>query len=265
VSGISNGQAPEPGEKPAADSAGFAWEGRTFDAHDTTYLEDDGLADPALLAAVAALRTGGSQSRVVDALRSARLLVPLVAHAGEVGETPDGRLVDKTQELAIVTLAGPDGRQVMPVFSSAAAMAAWDDSARPVPVDARRAAMAAASEGTQVLVLDPGSDSEFAVRRPAVWAIGQDLPWTPSFEDVAVAEAFGASVSGETAVVRVELAPGDPLGLFRGAELTVGLALVPGLDQAGVQALVGRLQQRWGADGVIAERVDSLGVALRPA
>lgn len=261
VAGVGAGAAAGAG----ADSAGFPWAGRTFDAHDAAYLDDDGLADPALLAAIAALPDGGPAGEVVRALRDARLLVPLVAAAGELGETPDGRLVDKTQELSIVTVAGPDGRSVMPAFTSVAAMRAWDADARPIPVDARRLAMAAASEDTQLVVLDPTSPSEFVLRRPAVWAIGQDLPWTPCWEDESVAAAFASSVADEPSVVRVELSAGDPLGRFAGPELTVGLRLVAGLDQTRVQELLGRLQQRWTTDPAIAEPVDSMRVALRPA
>ncbi|GGL05881.1 hypothetical protein JOE58_000292 [Curtobacterium luteum] len=249
----------------AADSAGLPWAGRTFDHHDTAFAEDDGLADPALVAAIRAVADGTTQAAVVSALRTARLLIPLVAEAGDVGHTDTGKLVDKTQELSIVTVAGPDGRAVMPAFTSVEAMRSWDPTARPVPVESRRVAMAAASEETQLVVLDPTAPTEFVLRRPAVWALGQDLPWTPCFEDPEVAQAFAGSVAGEHAVARVELAPGDPLGRFQGAELTAGLALVPGLDQTAVQELVGRLQARWSADPLIAERVDSMRVALRPA
>ncbi|WP_420370380.1 SseB family protein [Curtobacterium sp. L1-20] len=276
MAGISNGRGtgpdapsgqPDDAHTPggAADSAGFAWAGRTFEQHDTTFDDDDGLADPALVAAITALADGGSQRAVLDALRAARLLIPLIAEAGDVGHTADGALVDKTQELSIVTVAGPDGRSVMPAFTSVEAMRSWDADARPVPAESRRVAMAAASEETQLVVLDPTASTEFVLRRPAVWALGQDLPWTPCFEDPEVAAAFAASVDDEAAVARVELAPGDPLGRFAGAELTVGLALHPGLDQSQVQALVGRLQQRWTADPVIADRVDSMRVALRRA
>ncbi|QQD77172.1 SseB family protein [Curtobacterium sp. YC1] len=271
MSGISNGRGagPEPDDAHtpggAADSAGFAWEGRTFDHHDTAFADDDGLADPDVVAAIQGLSGGASQAAVVAALRSARLLIPLIAEAGDLGETDAGKLVDKTQELSIVTVAGPDGRSVMPAFTSVDAMHAWDADARPVPVESRRVAMAAASEDTQLVVLDPKSPTEFVLRRPAVWALGQDLPWTPCFEDPEVAQAFAASVEGEPSVARVELAAGDPVGRFAGPELTVGLALLPGLDQADVQALVGRLQARWTTDAVVADRVDSMRVALRPA
>lgn len=271
MAGISNGRGTGPDADDAhtpggaADSAGFAWEGRTFDHHDTAFADDDGLADPALTAAIAALAAGGSQGAIVEALRTARLLIPLIAEAGDLGETDAGKVVDKTQELSIVTVAGPDGRSVMPAFTSVDAMHAWDADARPVPVESRRVAMAAASEETQLVVLDPKSATEFVLRRPAVWALGQDLPWTPCFEDPEVAQAFADSVVGERSVARVELTPGDPVGRFAGPELTVGLAMHPGLDREQVGELVGRLQQRWSSDAVIAERVDSMRVALRPA
>ncbi|MEG8037094.1 SseB family protein [Sphingomonas sp. LR61] len=275
MAGISNGRGtgpdaatgPDDAHTPggAADSAGFTWEGRTFDHHDTAFADDDGLADPALTAAIAGVAAGASQAAVVHALRTARLLIPLIAEAGDLGETDAGKLVDKTQELSIVTVAGPDGRSVMPAFTSVDAMHVWDTDARPVPVESRRVAMAAASEETQLVVLDPKSATEFVLRRPAVWALGQDLPWTPCFEDPEVAQAFADSVVGERSVARVELTPGDPVGRFAGPELTVGLALHPGLDREQVGELVGRLQQRWSTDAVIAERVDSMRVALRAA
>lgn len=250
----------------AADSAGLPWAGRTFQAHDTTFAGDDGTADPALSAALEGVRAGtGSHVTVLDALRGARLLVPLVAHAGDVGVGPDGRPVDKTQELSIVTVAGPDGRRVMPAFTSVDAMRSWDPRARPVPVESRRVALAAASEGTELIVLDPTAPTEFVVRRPAVWALGQDVPWVPSYADPLVGEAFVASFADEPDVVRVELAPGDAGGRFAGPELIVGLVLVPGLDAESVRELVSRLQARWSADRFITEHVDSLGVALRAA
>src|SRR5690606_14137168 len=97
---------------------------------------------------------------VVDAFRNARLLIPLVAEAGDEGVNDRGVRVDKTQELSIVTVGGPDGRAVLPVFSSVATMAAWNDAARPVPADGRRVALAAASEGTDLVVIDPTSRTE---------------------------------------------------------------------------------------------------------
>ncbi len=176
--------------------------------------------------------------------------------------TDAGLRVDKTQELSLVTVAAPDGRRVLPAFTSVGALSAWNPKARPIPVEARRAALAAAAEGTELVVLDPASPTEFVLRRPAVWALAQDLSWTPAPLDPGVAEAFAASVADEAAVATVRLEPGDPDALFRGPEVHVVVALVPGLDQAQLNALVARLQTSWAADATIAERVDSLGVRL---
>ena len=47
--------------------------------------------------------------------------------------------------------------------------------------DAVRAALAASSEDTDLIVLDPTSDTEFVIRRPAVWAVARDFggAWHP--------------------------------------------------------------------------------------
>jgi hypothetical protein len=191
-----------------------------------------------------------------------RLLVPLVAHAGDEGVTDAGLRVDKTQELSLVTVSGPDGRRVLPAFTSVEALARWNPKARPIPVAARRAALAAAAEGTEIIVLDPASPTEFVLRRPAVWAVAQDVPWRPAFDDPAVLGAFERSVAGEPAVAGVRLLAGDPDALLRGHEIVVVLGLLPGLDQAALGALVSRLQDTWAATPAIADRVDSLAVKL---
>lgn len=246
----------------SADSAGVPWEGRHFEqAHSSN---DDGTAPEALIRAIERFRSGdGGEQPVIAELIRSRLLIPLVAALGESGATPEGHLVDKSAELSIVTVAGPDGRDVLPAFSSVDAMARWNPKARPVPADAVRVALAAASEGTDVVVLDPTSETEFVIRRPALWAIAQSRPWIPSYLDPAVLDEFMASAAEEASVARIELAPGDPDARLAGPELIVSLALVPGLDQQSLDALLNRLQQRWSASSLIAARVDSLAVKLR--
>ncbi|WP_368496653.1 SseB family protein [Herbiconiux sp. A18JL235] len=246
-----------------ADSAGQPWKGRHFAAHDTTHDTDDGAAPPLLLAALTSFAGGeAGQVDVVDALRDVRLLVPLVAHAGDEGVTEAGLRVDKTQELSLVTVAGPDGRTVLPAFSSVDALSRWNPSARPIPVEARRVALAAAAEGTELVVIDPASPTEFALRRPMVWALAQGEPWVPALADPAVAGAFELSVADEVVVAGVRLVAGDPHARLAGAEVVVVLALAPGLDQEALGALMARLQQRWSEHPLIAERVDSLSVRL---
>ncbi|WP_431277550.1 SseB family protein [Leifsonia poae] len=245
----------------AADSAGQPWAGRQFD--ENTFGDDDGSAQPHLLAALAAFRSGEvGPEAVVDAVRTARLLIPLVAQLGESGENEHGHTIDKSQELAIVTVAGPDGRKVLPVFSSVAAMQAWNPLARPVPADGSRVALAAASEETELVVLDPTSETEFVIRRPALWAIAQSQPWVPSYRDPEVFTAFTRSIGSELGVHDVALRPGDPDARLAGEELIVRLELSLGLTQEELNAVLGRLAQRWAGDDVIATRVDSLRVQL---
>ncbi|MEO7121538.1 MAG: SseB family protein [Lacisediminihabitans sp.] len=251
------------GLHPGTDSAGVPWAGRHFDQEPSS--GDDGTAPAGLIDAIAQFRAGdGGEQSVVAAIIQSRLLIPLVAALGESGIGPHGHLVDKSAELSIVTVAGPDGRDVLPAFSSVAAMQGWNPKARPVPADAVRVALAAASEQTDLLVLDPTSETEFAIRRPALWAIAQSLPWIPSYLDPEVLDEFMASASAETSVARIELAPGDPDARLAGPELIVTLALAPGLDQQSLDALLARLQQRWAASELIAARVDSLAVKLIP-
>lgn len=249
---------------PGTDSAGVPWAGRHFE-HEASS-DDDGSAPEALVRALAQFRAGdGGEQAVVAAIRTSRLLVPLVAALKDSGVGPHGHVVDKSAELSIVTVSGPDGRDVLPAFSSVAAMQNWNPKARPVPSDAVRVALAAASEQTDLVVLDATSEAEFVIRRPALWAIAQSLPWIPSYVDPEVLSEFMAAAEPEADVVRVELAPGDPHARLAGPELVVSLSLAPGLDKQSLDALLARLQQRWSESALIAARVDSLAVRLLPA
>jgi hypothetical protein len=252
------------GHDPLSDSAGRPWAGRSFEQNRSA--ADDGSAPPALLASIAAFRAGETgPAAVVDAIRAARLLIPLVAKLGESGEGAHGVTVDKSAELAIVTVAGPDGRDVLPVFSSVTAMSAWNPKARPVPADGVRVGLAAASERTDLVVLDPASETEFAVRRPAVWAMAQGESWLPATEDPAVLQAFAAVIDPEPAVAEARVQAGDPSSRLLGPEVQLVLRLLPGLDRTALQELLARVQQRIAADPVIAERVDSMGLKLETA
>lgn len=202
---------------------------------------------------------------VIEAIRGARLLIPLVAEAGVVGVNAQGVTVDKTQELGIVTVAGPGERIVLPVFTSVGAMALWRPKARPVPADGTRVALAAAGDGAQWVVVDPGSDTEFVIRRPTVDAIAQSLPWIPSFADPLVIASFQRSVAENDNVQRATLRSGDPDARGGGDELIIELVLTPHLEQDELIHLVSRVSEAWVNDQTIAQRVDSLRVQLIPA
>lgn len=244
-----------------ADSAGIPFEGRRF--HETPASDDDGSAPERVIEAIRRLRAGElGIADVVEALHTERLLVPLIAEAGDEGVGPYGQKVDKTQELSIVTVAGPDGRAVLPAFTSVDTMRAWNPAARPIPIQASRIALAAAGEGTPLIVVDPGTDTQTAIRRPAFEALATGERWTPAFDDLDVAEAFGASVADEDAVLAIGVAPGDPDARLTGAEVIVVLQLDAALDDETRGELLDRVQARWAADDLIASRVDSIAVRL---
>jgi len=248
------------GASDAHDSAGHPWSGRVFQPN--PHAADDGRPDPALAAALTAFGAGsGTAAAVVDAIRTARLLAPLVAEAGTIVRTASGRLVDKSQELSLVTVAGPDGRPVLPAFTDVEAMRAWDPAARPVPVEGQRLALAAASEGSPV-VLNAGGTDEFVLRPTALVAVATERAWRPPHEDPAVQQAFAASFAAEDAVRAIELRPGDPEARLAGPELVVVLSLVEGLDRAALDAVIGRLSTAWAASPAIADGVDSLTIRL---
>lgn len=279
----------------AADSAGFPWAGRTFDHHETAFAGDDGTTPEALKLAVARLRdaaafhrqgsvlapgasgasgapgiSGGlealasAHTEALLALSAVRVLIPLLAEAGDFGLTPEGRTVEKSQELSIVTVGAPDGRRVMPVFSSVDAMRAWNPEARPIPVPMPQAAVAAAQEETDLIIVDPGSpDSEIGVRRTQLEAVAIGARAVPAWADAAVAEAFHAAAIGDARVRQISIAPADPEARLLEAEVAVIVELQPGLERASLEEMLGELQQRWAASEVIAARVDSLRLVLR--
>ncbi|WP_233255466.1 SseB family protein [Naasia lichenicola] len=255
---------PEPalhGHDPLTDSAGQPWAGRHFEP--VAYDGDDGSAPAAIVDAIAQFRAGAiGAGEVLEALRGERLLVPLVARLGEGGDGAHGLRTDKSAELSIVTVRGPDERTVLPAFTSMAAMTRWNANARPIPVQAERVALAAAAEGTDLVVLDPLSDTEFALRRPGVWALGNGSRWLPAPEDPSVLAALEYATQGEPDIRRFEVLDGDPEARLIAPEIVVRLTLREGLDAAAVSELLARLSARWSLSELISERVDSMMVRL---
>jgi hypothetical protein len=264
----------------ATDSAGQPWAGRSLAGEDAkihNFEDDDGTADSAYLDAIDALLSGGAdEAAVVATLATARVFVPVVAQLAEEAEGAAGLHADKQADMALVTLKAPDGRLAMPVFTSSAALAAWHSEARPVAVYAPRAALSAVSEGAELLVVDPGSEVTFVVRRPAVWSLAQQQPWVPAYRDPELAAVLKATAAAWPAVRRLDVLPGQGVaaatasgrpmaGGGPGPELRVVLYLEDGLDAAAVQSLVGDLHNQWSRNVLFGERVDSVEVKLRRA
>lgn len=205
------------------------------------------------------MREGTSAApAVLEVLREARLLVPLVAGLAEAVHGEHG-VADKRAELALPTVEGPDGRRVLPAFSSAAAMAAWNPSARPIPSPARQVALGAAADGVELVVIDPASPDRFGLRRGALEALARGTVWTPSWQDEQVLAAFVAGAMGERSIRDVRVVPGDPQCSLDDAE--VRIVLTPAGAALPADAL-DRLRRRWAAAPAIIRAVDSIAVSV---
>ncbi|MCQ1948060.1 MULTISPECIES: SseB family protein [unclassified Arthrobacter] len=259
------------------DSAGRPWSGRDLAGEGNplhNFDSDNGQTDAGYAAALAKLIAGsGSEAEVVASLATARVFVPIIAVLGEEAESDHGLTADKQADMALVTLNAPDGRKALPVFTSVDALEHWHPEARPVAVYANRAALSAVAEDAQLLVIDPGAEFTFVVRRPAMWALARQQEWVPSYADAGLVAAAEAAAGPDPRILAVTLqqgpgtasrtAAGTPVaGGGAGPELRMVLQLAPGLDPQDVSALAAGLQQRLTANPEFVERVDSLDLKI---
>jgi hypothetical protein len=127
---------------------------------------DDGTASAdtrRLLVAAASEAGPAAYLRAVAALCLDRLLVPVVATATRMAESPGGQISDKEAEMAVVLLQAADGRRALLAFSGLDALQAWQSSARPVPVTLDRAAQTARAEGAAAVLIDCAGPASIAI------------------------------------------------------------------------------------------------------
>lgn len=123
---------------------------------DPGFAGDAGEAAADVAAALAAYASAPDDRHAATTavLQHARLLVPVVAVAGEVEHDDRGRARDKTSDMATVLMRGQDGRTALLAFTGLESLRRWDPRARPVPVPAARAAEAARADGASAVVVD---------------------------------------------------------------------------------------------------------------
>lgn len=125
---------------------------------------DDGSADPAVAAALAAYASGTADATaVLSALTGSRLLVPVVAllTSSEVGA--HGLTQEKESEMALPKLVGKDGRQAVLAFTSGESLAAWRTDARPIQATTLQVCQAAWHESAAAVVIDVAGPVPFAI------------------------------------------------------------------------------------------------------
>lgn len=197
---------------------------------------------------------------MVEALRISRILVPLIAEAGDIGHTEDGRVVEKTQELSVVTVAGPDGHPVGVVFSDVASMAAWRPDARPQPAEGIRAAAWALTEGVGRLVVNPGSITTCVLRRAALQALVTGEPYRPPWSDPEVEAAIVAGLADRGTLLA--LGCGWQLDAPLPPDLIVEVGVPAGGSPDDIRALHAAWGQAWSDHSVINQRVDGVRVVI---
>ncbi|MCX5389642.1 SseB family protein [Streptomyces sp. NBC_00094] len=223
---------------------------------DPGFSDDDGTADPRLAAALAAwAEDRTAHGPVLEALKGARLLVPVVAVLGEVETDENGLRREKTSDMAVPTLTAGD-RRALPAFTSIASLALWDPEARPVAVPLHQALQAAAHEKADTVVLDLAGPVPYQVTGPALLALAEGRSSVDPLDDPAVREAVRAAVAAEPAVLRAHLGPGA-------ADGTLALVLTEDASPAEAAQRVARVLA---ADETLRARlVRGLDLALLPA
>ncbi|MFJ4858033.1 MULTISPECIES: SseB family protein [unclassified Streptomyces] len=223
---------------------------------DPGYSDDDGTADPALTSALSAwAEDREAVGPVLEALRGARLLVPVVAVLGEVEKDEKGLRREKTSDMAVPTLQAGD-RRALPAFTSTASLARWDPQARPVAVPLHQALQAAVHEKADTVVLDLAGPVAFEVTGSALLALAEGRTSADPLDDPAVTSAVRDAVAAEPAVLRAHLGPGR-------ADGTLALVLAADADPA---EAAGRVARSLAASEVLRARlVRGLDLALLPA
>ncbi|GAA2122039.1 SseB family protein [Nocardioides bigeumensis] len=147
---------------------------------DPGFAGDEGVADPALVEALAAYAGApddpATYAAALTALASSRLLVPVVAILGDSEVDEAGLTHDKSSEMAAVLLTGRDGRQALLAFTGLNALSRWRGDARPVPVTARDAGRSALAEGADALMVDLAGPVPLAVEGRLLRALAGTPP-----------------------------------------------------------------------------------------
>lgn len=168
---------------------------------------DDGSADPALAAVLAAYHQHLVDLHEVQrALVHCRVMVPLLAELVEEGVAGNGAPMDKSASMSSVTITGRDGRLAQPMFTSLDTLNAWNPYARPFPATAVDVARGAYAQGAVAVILDVAGPVEVVLEGPSMLALAEARTWLPAAQDPQVLAAVGQALAGLAGLAGVEVA-----------------------------------------------------------
>lgn len=149
--------------------------------------DDDGLADPQILAAL-----GSPDQELVSALRGKRLYVAVVSTL--ISRDEQGSEKESEMALALLDFGG---RSALPVFTSMESLISWRSDARPVQVLAEAAGFQAISDQMMGLIID----GHRALTGTALHALVFDFPLTAIHQDPVVEQALEAAIAPHEEIV----------------------------------------------------------------
>ncbi|WP_166972588.1 SseB family protein [Brevibacterium atlanticum] len=242
------------------DSAGQEWAGRNLKPN--PFSGDSGLADAELLEAMGEVANAPldpvAHQKVVTALSGVRLYAPIVPMVVDQEVGDNGLMSDNSSEMAMVRLQADDGRECTPGFSGIPPLTAWHPDARPVPIESERLVLGAIEAESQLVVLDPGAESSFLLRRPAMFAFVQSQPWTPSWADAEVARRVCAIAESFPWLAKLAISPGSSNVHLGGPELGISLGVESEVGQDDVRGF----QEAVAGDEELVTKIDSLAIRL---
>jgi hypothetical protein len=119
---------------------------------------DDGLAEPAVVAALADWQRAPSpqaRARALAVLATGRVFAAVTARStAQHVEAGTGLRAESTAEMALLTLSGSSGRGV-PVFLDVSSVPGFAEDARPVRLSVPEACSAALQDGAVAVLVDP--------------------------------------------------------------------------------------------------------------
>ena len=103
------------------------------------------------------------------------------------------------------------------------------------------------------------------MRRPAIAALAQDLPWQSAETNLLVRNAVDQAIDSIEHIERFTLLSGDQLSRLAGPELIVVLYLAPGLSSAELESIEGQIFERLANATEFVAAVDSMAIKFLSA